>query len=65
MIYNNLGKNKALAIAVHEAVIKYRPDGWRDNDAKEKVIKGGLYEVLQDVEEVERIFPIVKEQGEY
>ncbi len=64
-LYNNLGKNKDLAIAVHEAVIEYRPDGWRDNDAKEKVIKSRLYEVLKDVDEVERIFPIIKKQVEY
>jgi hypothetical protein len=65
VLYNNLGKNKDSALAVHEAVIKYRPDGWRGNDAKEKVIKRGLYEVLKNVDEVERIFPIIKEQSEY
>lgn len=64
-LYNNLGKDKDLAIAVHEAVIKYRPDAWRGNDAKEKVIKYRLYEVLQDKDEVERIFPIIEKQGEY
>jgi type I restriction enzyme R subunit len=65
VLYNNLGKNSDLAFAVHESILKYRPDGWRGNDAKEKVIKRGLYEVLKDEEEVERIFPIVSEQGEY
>ena len=64
-LYNNLGKDKDLAIAVHEAVIKYRPDAWRGNDAKEKVIKHRLYEVLKDKDEVERIFPIIEKQGEY
>lgn len=65
VLYNNLGKNSDLAFAVHESILKYRPDGWRGNDAKEKVIKRGLFEVLKDEEEVERIFPIVSEQGEY
>jgi hypothetical protein len=32
---------------------------------KELIIKGKLYEVLGDEKEVERIFPIVKQQGEY
>jgi type I restriction enzyme R subunit len=64
-LYNNLGNNNNLAIAVHEAVMEYRPDSWRGNDAKEKVIKRGLYEVLKDVDEVERIFLIIREQGEY
>ena len=65
VLYNNLGKNTDTALQVHDIIIKYRPDGWRDNDAKEKVIKSRLLEVLKDVDEVERIFPIIKEQGEY
>ena len=64
-LYNNLGKDKDLAMAVHETVIKYRPDAWRGNDAKEKVIKYRLFEVLKDKDEVERIFPIIEKQGEY
>ncbi len=64
-LYNNLGKNQDLAIAIHDAVLEFRPDGWRDNDAKELVIKQGLYEVLKDADEVERIFPIIKKQVEY
>jgi len=65
VLYNNLGKNEGLAIAVHETVINYRPDGWRNNDAKENIIKARLYEVLGDVDEVERMFPIIKKQSEY
>lgn len=65
VLYNNLGKNTDLAIEVHESILKYRPDGWRGNDAKEKVIKRVLYEALKDVEEVERIFTIIVEQSEY
>jgi len=64
-LYNNLGKNEAMALAVHEKILKYRPDNWKGNDAKEQVIKGKLYEVLGDKKEVERIFPIVKKQSEY
>lgn len=64
-LYNNLGKNKDLAMAVHDAVMKNRPDGWRGNDAKEKVIKSYLYNVLKDEDEVERVFLIIEQQGEY
>ncbi|GAH97625.1 unnamed protein product, partial [marine sediment metagenome] len=64
-LYNNLGKDKKLAIAVHETIIKYRPDCWRGNEAKERVIKNWLYKVLNDEVEVERIFAIVKKQHEY
>jgi len=65
-LYNNLGKNKEIALAVHEAIIKYRPDGWRGNIPKENMLKAKLNEVLQDAEEVERIFLIiVAQKGEY
>lgn len=65
VLYNNLGKNERLAMAVHEALVNYCPDGWRGNDAKESVIKSKLYEILGDSDEVERVFPIITHQGEY
>jgi len=65
VLYNNLDEDKDLALAVHENVIRYRPDNWKGNETKELIIKGKLYDVLGDEKEVERIFPIVKQQGEY
>ena len=64
-LYNNLGNNEELALRVNEAVTKYRPDGWRGNEAKERTIKKVLYKELADTNEVERIFLIIKAQGEY
>jgi type I restriction enzyme R subunit len=31
-LYNNLGEDKDMALAVHENVIKYRPDNWKGNE---------------------------------
>jgi type I restriction enzyme R subunit len=42
-----------------------RPDGWRGVHAREQWIKSAMYQVLKDVEEVERLFQIVKQQREY
>ncbi|NJM78083.1 MAG: hypothetical protein HC852_22820, partial [Acaryochloridaceae cyanobacterium RU_4_10] len=43
-----------------------RPDNWRDNGGpKEQMIKAALYGILQDVDEVERIFLILQQQPEY
>ena len=64
-LYNNLGNNESLALAVHETVLEYRPDSWRGHDAKENVLKSRLYDVLKEADEVERIFPIIKQQREY
>jgi type I restriction enzyme R subunit len=54
-----------LALKVDAAVRRVRPDGWRGVQAREQAIKQALYDVLQDIAEVERIFLIIKAQGEY
>jgi type I restriction enzyme R subunit len=75
-LYNNLKKPGEphagpgdpvleLAMKVHAEVHRVRPDGWRGVQTRERVIKAALYEILQDEAEVERIFLIVKAQGEY
>jgi len=53
------------ALEIDAAVKRVRPDGWRGVQAREQVIKQALYDVLQDVAEVERIFLIIKAQSEY
>jgi type I restriction enzyme, R subunit len=55
----------ALTVRIDETVKHVRPDGWRDVQAREQVIKAALYGILQDVEEVNRIFLIIKAQREY
>ena len=54
-----------LALKIDEAGRKVRPDGWRGVQTREQVIKRALYDLLRDEAEVERIFLIVKAQGEY
>jgi len=64
-LYNNLNHDKDLALAIHQKVLKVKPDSWRGNGPRENIIKGGLYEILKDFDEVERIFTIIKLQAEY
>ena len=54
-----------LAMRIDAKVRSVRPDAWRGVQAREQVIKAALYEHLHDVAEVERMFLIVKAQGEY
>ena len=63
--YDNTGYNADLAIDLHEAVLRSRMDGFRNNPVKEKQIKRELYKILKDKNEVERIFKIIVEQEEY
>ena len=64
-LFNNLNKNENLAIEIHDAINLVRPDGWRGNEPKERVIKQKLFQILNDESEVERIFEIIKLQQEY
>ena len=55
-----------LALDIDETVRRTRPDGWRGIQTRENVIKQALLPLLgNDVDEVERIFLIIKQQNEY
>lgn len=54
-----------LALKIDNAIKMARPDGWRGVQAKELVIKRALYDVLKNVEDVERLFLIIFAQSEY
>jgi len=64
-LWNNLYQNEELALKIHMAVCEGRPDGWRDVTPREQVVKKVVYDILGDVQEVERIFPVIKAQKEY
>jgi type I restriction enzyme, R subunit len=53
------------ALGIDRAVRRVRSDGWRGVQARERIVKAALYEVLQDPDEVERLFLIVVQQPEY
>jgi type I restriction enzyme R subunit len=56
----------ALALAIHDTVRRVRPDDWRGMNARELQIKAAISPLLHDDEaEVERIFTIIRQQGEY
>jgi type I restriction enzyme R subunit len=58
-------KELKLALEIDQVVRQVRPDGWRGIQSREQVIKAALYGVLKNVDEVERIFLIIKAQSEY
>ena len=64
-LYNNLNHNEELAIKIDDVVKQVRPDGWRGIQAREQIIKAALYGVLQNKDQVERIFLIIKQHTEY
>ena len=55
-----------LAIQIDATVKRVKPDDFRGHQAKENTIKAALLPLLKkDVDEVERIFLIIKAQREY
>ena len=64
-LYDNTSGNADLAISLHEAVMRSKLDRFRNNPVKETRIKRELNKILNDDDEVERIFRIVCEQEEY
>ncbi|MEB3311985.1 MAG: HsdR family type I site-specific deoxyribonuclease, partial [Snowella sp.] len=64
-LYNNLDHNLALALQIDATVKQVRPDGWRGQKARENVIKKALFDLLNNGNEVERIFIILENQPEY
>ena len=64
-LYNNLEKDKDLAMQIDAKVKAVKRDDWRGNLPKEREIKQALFEILNDVEKVEKIFTIIREQREY
>ena len=64
-LYNNLNKNESLALDCDEAVKYTKQADWKGDEKKELLIKGALFKVLKNEQEVERIFSIIKQQHEY
>ncbi len=54
-----------LALKLDEAIRARRPDGWRGVVAKEQMVRQLMFEVLKDIDQVHRLFPIVVAQKDY
>ena len=65
-LYNNLGENLALALAIDAEVKLKAPAAFRGNMTKENIVKQAMLPLLNnDIAEVERIFEIIKAQSDY
>ena len=64
-LYDNCGEDEELALRLDKAIRARKQDGFRNNPVKGNRIKQELYKVLNDDDEVERIFKLAVEQEEY
>ncbi len=58
-------KALTLALEIDSAIIEVRGDNWRGNHAKEQLVKNALYQILEDIPALERIYQIIVQQREY
>jgi type I restriction enzyme R subunit len=64
-VYGGVTKALDTALLLDTAIKTRRPDGWRGVVAKEQLVKQAMFDVLKDIKEVNRLFPIVFAQKEY
>jgi len=64
-LYDNLGKNEQLAIALDAKIQQTKKDGWRGNRIKEREVRYAILEVLKDEALTNEILEPVKNQDEY
>lgn len=63
--YGDKTQTLETALKLDAAIKARRPDGWRGVVAKEQMVKQAMFDVLKDIQEVNRLFPIVVAQKEY
>jgi type I restriction enzyme R subunit len=64
-LYNNLGNNEMLALAVDAAVLNSLQDGFRNNPAKLKRVRNAVRTVVGDETLTDTILELVKHQNDY
>lgn len=64
-LFDNLGNNESLALAIDSAIQRTKKDSWRGNQQKEREIQRAIYEHLKDDTLTAQIFELVKKQAEY
>ena len=65
VLYDNLGNNEQLAIALDAIIQRTKKDGWRGNKIKEREVRYAILDVLPDETLANQILEIVKHQDEY
>ncbi len=64
-LYDNLGKNESLSLVMDAEILYVKKDGWKGNPIKEREVKNVLKKHLENPEDLDRIFELVKKQKDY
>lgn len=63
--YGSMSPALHTALLLDQIIKARRPDGWRGVVAREQMVKQAMFDVLKDIKEVDRLYPIVFAQKEY
>ena len=63
--FGDIDADMALTLRLDHGIKHHRPDDWRGEPAREQMVKQAMHDVLLNVDEVNRLFPIVFAQREY
>lgn len=58
-LYHTLDDNETLALVCEDAVQYAKQEGFRENLAKQKLVKKAIYDVVEDIDKVEEIYKII------
>jgi type I restriction enzyme R subunit len=64
-LFNNLGKDEELALAVDAAILGSRQDSWKSNSMKTKRVRVAINAVLKDDDRTSQILELAKHQHDY
>lgn len=64
-LYDNLGKDEALAVAIDVEIRTTKKDDWRGNRVKEKEVRNAIRMHLSGLAQIDLIFDLVRNQHEY
>jgi type I restriction enzyme R subunit len=64
-LYDNLCQDEELTMALDAEIYHIKKDGWRGNIIKEREVKYAIRKHVDDDDEVDRVFELVKNQNEY
>ncbi|MBC7389485.1 MAG: HsdR family type I site-specific deoxyribonuclease [Opitutaceae bacterium] len=65
VLYHLFDDDVEKALIIHDVVTEYAPTGWKGDSAKENRIKGEIFKKLNDFDETEKVFAVIKEQEEF
>lgn len=64
-LYDNLGKNEELAVALDRDIRAVKKDDWRGHMIKEREVLYAIQKYIADEAEAERVFELVRNQPDY